>query len=141
MSSKSSERLDIRTSIVTAVRQFAPWLIGAGVVVFAGYPGVICITPLAWLLATRVGLVCARRSGSPTREQRVIEAALSGSIFGLLQGLLFVFLVPRLGTVSPAEKASAAWISLGMVAGGMVAGMVLAGMTAWLHENRQRRRT
>lgn len=139
MINPSPERLDFRNAMLTALRQFAPWLATILIVVFAGYPGVICVTPLAWLLATRVGLVAARRSGSPTTEQRTLEGAIAGMLFGLLQGGLFIFLAPRLGEVTASEQASAAWINLGVLVGGMVAGMVLAGTTAWLAEIRRKR--
>src|SRR5512141_2015185 len=78
--------LDLRVILLAPLRQFVPWLASVLFVTWAGYPGVICVTPVAWLIALRVGLVCASQSSSPLPSQRLREAALAGAWFGLLQG-------------------------------------------------------
>lgn len=81
--------LDRRTILVTPLLQSAPWFASVVIVTLAGYPGVVCVTPMAWLLALRVGLICMRNSRSPSVRQRLREAALAGALLGVIQGVLF----------------------------------------------------
>jgi len=69
---------------------FLPLLLWTGSVIaisWMGYPGVVCMTPLAWLLALPVGLRVRRESVS-LGIRPVQEAALGGGLLGLWQGLL-----------------------------------------------------
>jgi hypothetical protein len=58
-----------------------------------GQPGVICVTPMAWLLALTVGRDCVRRSRSRGRGTRLIEAGLAGTVIGLVEGVLLPMVV------------------------------------------------
>jgi hypothetical protein len=81
-------RIDFRT-ITTAV--FLPLLYWTGVVIAVtifGYPGVVCMTPVAWLLALPIGTRVGRDSES-RGFWPVLEGALGGGALGLWQGLLF----------------------------------------------------
>jgi hypothetical protein len=118
--------------------QFAPWLAAVLVVTWAGYPGVACITPFAWLLALRVGTACVTSSASALPEQRLLEAALAGSWFGFLQGALFFFVMLRMGPIKPSEQAGATVLALGIVGLGMLVGAGLATFMALLAERRRR---
>ncbi len=131
-------RLDWRTILVVPLTQFVPWLASVLLVTWAGYPGVVCVTPVAWLIALRVGLVCVRRSSSAEPGQRLREAALAGAVFGLLQGFLFWVIVPLMGPIKPSERANAIGLALAIVAVGMAAGAVLSLFTAYSYERRQR---
>lgn len=133
-----SNRLDFRVILEVPPRLFAPWLASVLVVTWAGYPGVVCVTPMAWLLALRVGIVCTARSRSAQPSQRLQEAALAGAFFGLLQGLLFWVIVPRMGPIRPSEQTSAAVLILLMIIIGMLAGAGLSFFTAALIERRKR---
>jgi hypothetical protein len=112
------------------------WLAAVLVATFANYPGVVCITPLAWLLALRVGLDCAARSANPSAGWRVVEAALAGGFMGMLQGILFLVIAPRLGEIAPDERVSALVIGVGMLLVGGLVGAGLAAFNAWLYEQR-----
>jgi hypothetical protein len=116
----------------TPLRLFAPWLASVLLVTWAGYPGVVCVTPVAWLLALGVGLRCAMFSRSPGSHQRVQEAALAGALFGFLQGVLFFLISPRMGPIDPSEQASATAITLGLTCGGTLAAAGLSAFNAWL---------
>jgi len=70
-SSSPPTRLDIRLILEYPLRQFAPWLVVVLLATWAGYPGVVCITPLAWLMALRVGIVCVSHSASQPASRRV----------------------------------------------------------------------
>ena len=87
--------LDLRAM---ALGLFLPILYWTGAVVaitLFGYPGVVCMTPAAWLLALPVGLRVHRESVSPG-SRPVLEAAFGGGLLGFWQGLL----VPAVMTAS-----------------------------------------
>ena len=84
----SSEKLDYRNIIEVPLRQFVPWLAMVLLVTFAGYPGFVCVTPMAWLLALPVGNICVARSRSGQSPRRLLEAALAGGVLGFLHGIL-----------------------------------------------------
>jgi hypothetical protein len=128
---------DLRVMLETPLRQFAPWLAAVLLVTWAGYPGVVCVTPMAWLIALRVGLLCAMFSHSQNSNQRVQEAAVAGAFLGFLQGLLFFLILPRMGPVSASERASATGLALGMLCAGIFAAAALSAFNAWLFLRRR----
>jgi MFS family permease len=111
---------------------------GSILATWAGYPGVVCITPLAWLMALRVGIVCVSHSNSQPSSRRVQEAALGGAWFGLLQGLLFLVIIPRAGPVREDERGSAVLLTLAIIISGMIVGAGLSAFTAASVERRRR---
>ncbi len=136
--SNPSKRLDVRVIIETALRQFVPWLAMVGLVALAGYPGVICVTPMAWLIALRVGNLCVARSTSQNSSQRLWEAALAGGLLGFLQGILFLVFVRFLGPIASNEWTRAILIVLIQLILGILAGAGLSFLTAYLTERRLR---
>lgn len=132
-------KLDLRAAIETPLRQFAPWLASVLIVTWAGYPGVVCVTPMAWLIALRVGNVCTAKSRSEAASARLTEAALAGGILGLLQGILFIIIVPMMGPLREDETARAIVISAILLVFGILAGEGLALFTAFLNERRRKR--
>jgi hypothetical protein len=133
----SSKGLDLRVILETPLRQFAPWLAMVVLVSFAGYPGVICVTPMAWLIALRVGNICAARSSSANSSRRLMEAALAGAFLGLLQGILFVVFIPFLGPIQADEWTRTIIIVLIQLIAGIFAGAGLSLFTAYLNERRR----
>ena len=128
---------DYRVIIETPLRQIVPWALAVVVASIAGYPGVICITPMAWLLALRVGNLVACRSRSDRSSRRLLEAALAGGIFGLLQGLLFAVVSPFMGPIQQDEIAGAIGLALIMMVFSIFAGAALSFFTAWLNERKR----
>ncbi|MEO7841579.1 MAG: hypothetical protein ABIU06_19740 [Anaerolineales bacterium] len=96
--------LDLRVIFETPLRQFVPWLAMVLLVTWAGYPGVVCVTPMAWLIALRVGNLCVWRSRSVLSSRRLTEAALAGGLLGFLQGLLFAGLITLLQAINADER-------------------------------------
>ena len=137
-SSDSTSSLDWKNALLTPLKLFAPWLAAVVVVSLAGYSGVVCVTPLAWLLALRVGNVCVLRSASPNASQRLAEAGLGGAVLGFLQGFLFWIVVPYMGPIRPDEQVNAALLGAAMIGLGIVAGAVLALFTGYLMERKLR---
>lgn len=137
----SSPKLDLRVILETPVRQFIPWLGSVIIVTLAGYPGVVCVTPMAWLIALRVGNICAGRSKSEGTRQRLIESALAGGILGLLQGILFIVVAPLMGSLRADELANMIVFLLAMVFFGVIAAAGLSLFTAFLTEQRRKQET
>jgi hypothetical protein len=89
---ESNPPLD-RRAIASAL--FLPALYWTSVVIaitLFGYPGVVCMTPVAWLLGLPVGMRVGRESESPPGRV-ILEAALAGGLLGAWEGLLFAVVV------------------------------------------------
>ena len=138
ISNPPSNGLDLRIVFETPLRQFVLWLAMVVLVSLAGYPGVICVTPMAWLIALRVGNLCVARSRSQKSSQRLVEATFAGGILGLLQGILFIFVVPLLGPIQADEWMQTIILTLFMVIVGTFTGAGLSFFTAYLNERRHR---
>ena len=130
--------LDFRTVLEVPLRQFVLWLAMVLLVTIAGYPGVVCVTPIAWLLALRVGNICAARSRSEQSSSRLIEAALAGGFLGLLQGILFLVIIQFAGPIQADEMTGTIILMSIMVLAGIFAGAGFSFFTAFLNEQRRR---
>ena len=134
----SNKRLDFRIILEVPLRQFVLWLTMVVLVSLAGYPGVICVTPMAWLIALHVGNLCVARSRSEKSSQRLVEATVAGGVLGLLQGILFIVVVPFLGPIQANEWTQTIILTFIMVIVGIFAGAGLSFFTAYLNERRHR---
>jgi NhaP-type Na+/H+ or K+/H+ antiporter len=132
--SPSANSLDLRNAIETPLRQFAPWLVMVLLITWAGYPGVVCVTPMAWLIALRAGILCVLRSRSEQSSKRLTEAAIAGAVLGLLQGILFAIIISRLQPISASDQAKSNVLTLIMIVVGIFAGASLSFFTAYLRE-------
>jgi len=137
--STSSNRIDLRVIIETPLRQFVPWLATVLLVTFAGYPGVVCVTPMAWLIALQVGNLCVSRSKSALSSRRLTEAAFAGGLLGFLQGLLFAGIITLLEPINADEQTRTIILTIIIVVAGIFAGAVLSFVTAYLNERRRNR--
>ena len=88
-------------------------------------------------MALCMGNICIARSKSEHSSRRLLEAALAIAIFGFLQGLLFVVIVPFMGPIKSDEMAKAIILTLIMISAGMVVGAGLSLVTAYLNERRR----
>ena len=137
--SASSNRLDLRVIFEIPLRQFVPWLAMVLLVTWAGYPGVVCVTPMAWLIALRVGNLCVWRSKSTLSSRRLTEAALAGGLLGFLQGLLFAGIITLLEPINADERTRTIILTLILIIAGIFAGAALSFVTAYLNERRRNR--
>jgi hypothetical protein len=114
---------------------FLPMLYWTGAVVaisLLGYPGVVCVTPLAWLLALPVGLRMAIESKSPP-ARAVVEAGLAGAGLGLWQGFLAAAVLVIAPLLDRAPELDHIVVEeLHPLIFGLVAGLVSAPITAGL---------
>ena len=101
-----------------------------------GYPGVVCMTPLAWLLALWSGKhYAALTAGWPLRWP-LLAPALLGAAMGLAMGVM-VLVVGWLG-MPPGEDdvAQTATFLMLMAVPGVLACSALSVLTAWLTRRR-----
>ena len=85
-------RLELYLMNINAIAAaiFLPLLYWTGAVIaitLFGYPGVILMTPMAWLLALPAGFRLARESSTPL-PGLLWEGLTAGGLLGLWQGLL-----------------------------------------------------
>jgi len=106
------------------------WLAAVILISLAGYPGVIWMTPLAWLLAVPAGSRCALRSRSETTTGLLREAALAGAALGLIEGLVFVLVTTLGGSATPEGRWRMAEIGLALTLLGVPACAGLAAASA-----------
>jgi hypothetical protein len=104
----------------------AAWLLAVLGATLSGYPGVICVTPIGWLLSLSVGLRVVQQSASETITARLLEAGLAGALLGVFQGLVFALVLAFASPLGvpeapPLESFFSALIAF-LVAGGASAG-------------------
>ncbi len=114
---------DILTMGRSLISPLIFWGVAVGGAALSGYPGVVCLTPLAWLLALLVGRYCTLYS---TGKNPAGEAALAGGIMGLIFGLIAVGLSAATMPIEADEQANARILALIVICGGMIAGVVIA---------------
>ncbi len=106
---------------------FLMWTTAVIFVAFvAKQPGVVCVTPVAWLMACWVGVSCVTRSRSTSKATLLTEAALAGGAIGLLQGLLFAVVTAFAMETRPEEQQKSLYMTLGIIAVGTVVSAVLS---------------
>jgi len=137
MTESANHRLDFRAIFIIPLGQFAYWFILVILVSLSGYPGVVCITPMAWLIALRVGNQVTSRSKSILPKRRLTEAALAGGLLGLSQGVLVAILVPFMGPIREDELTKSIGLVLIMLVAGVWIGAGLSFFTAYLNESRR----
>jgi hypothetical protein len=132
-----SKKLDFRLIFAVSLQLFVWWLIVVLVGTFAGFSNIICVTPLAWLLALRVGNQVVLRSKSALPTLKLTEAGLAGGLLGLLQGILFALVISLAGASQNNEWTQ----SLGMILVALIAsvwiGAGLSYFAAYLRETRR----
>jgi hypothetical protein len=131
-------QLDLRLVVKISLQYFVFWLFQVLVVIWIGYPGILCITPAAWLLSIVVGIECVKKSSSPITSQRLVEALISGGIYGLLLGILFFVGVSTQFSIQASEQKSMVWVSIGMVVSSILVSAVAAYSSGWVVEMRKK---
>jgi len=120
-------RLDFSAMLRAVLPPFIVWAAAVLFVSFAGrQPGVVCATPVAWLMACWVGMTCVARSRNDRKSALLAEAALAGGVFGLLQGVLFLIIAPYMGEIKPEERQKMLLLSVVMVGVGTLVSALLS---------------
>ena len=129
-----TDHLDWRVIILFPLVLFVPWMGLVLVLTWRGQPGVVCLTPVAWLLAAALGRAVASYTPSAGRGLRLRAAGLAGALLGLLQGLLFAVIGLTGLPVRPDELPGWVGVIIAVGVGGVLAGGGLALMVAALAE-------
>lgn len=134
--------LDFRNIASSALRNFWAWFVAVLFVAFIGnQPGVVCVTPLAWLMALRVGNFAVTQSHSAGSATHKLEAALAGGLLGFMQGILFAVIIAQVEPINANELARATTLTIGMIVVGIFVGALLSFITAYFNEQRRNRMT
>ena len=146
MSTESSS-LSSRTSLIhqgaflrTLITPLIIWIVTVAFVTFAGQPGVVCVTPVAWLLALWSGGQYIRITGGRKERIPMLGPGLVGGVLGAGMGVLFVLVSSvsmPVGT-APGEATKAIVLDGVILVGGILACAALSIFTAWLTLNRYR---
>ncbi len=113
-------------AILAGVAPVAWYVAMAILATLGGYPGVVCITPMAWL----IGLAAGQRTAAVTHGTRpLLEAAIAGAVVGLVTGIVF-FVV---GLQLPVNIFFGAIV----IVLGMTVSAILAVVTGWLVTRRR----
>ena len=114
----------------------APLLAWGAAVFFittAGQPGVVCMTPMAWLLALWSGRQYVRlANGQPDR----LGPVLLGMVLGLGLGLIFALVSTQALPVDPSEVGKSQMLTIIMIVGGIVVCAALSTFTARVAQRR-----
>src|SRR5262249_18261876 len=132
----SSSGLDVGVLTRSVLVPLIIWCVWVGGATSDGYPGVVCLTPMAWLLGRWSGNFCAARSGSQA-QRRLLEAGIAGALLGLLQGVIFYVIQRAFMPVKPDEVQNALVLSLGIIGFGTIISALLSLGTAALRNRRR----
>ncbi len=111
----------------TLIAPLIVWGVAVVTITAAGQPGVVCMTPLAWLLALWCGGRYVRLSdGQPDRFGPI----LLGAALGLVEGLIFAFVSTVAMPVDPSEVDKASVLEISMIAVGIIVCAALCTFTA-----------
>lgn len=130
--------LDLKAIARSIWQPLGIWVAMVLVVAFGGrQPGVVCMTPVAWLLALWVGILYSASSRATTKGSRLIGAAVAGAAFGALQGALFAVVAPYMGDIKSNEQQKALMLTIIMVVAGAAVCALLSVATAAAQEKRR----
>jgi hypothetical protein len=118
-----------------------PLLLWVAVVLFgavSGQPGVVCITPMAWLLALWSGAQYAARTAGQPLKSPLLGPALLGTVLGIGFGLIFILGISPLAAqeADPAEAAKYPGLTAAIFVGSVLVCALLSTFTAWLTRRR-----
>ncbi len=72
----------------------------------SGQPGVVCLTPMAWLLATWGGLRYVTPAEGRAARHPLLAAAVVGALIGIGEGIFFIAVVDRAMPPATADDAA-----------------------------------
>mgnify|MGYP006975407566 CR=1 FL=1 len=125
-------QLDWRAVLVSVRQPAFYWVLAVVFVTVMGYPGIACMTPIAWLLALVVGKRCLDESRSDSATFRLWEAGMAGGLLGVIEGITFIASAVSSPGLQPEERGSVVWISVGVTLIGLWVTVLLAAMMALL---------
>ncbi len=125
-SASNSSAIHASAFLRTLIAPLIVWGATVMAVTASGQPGVVCITPVAWLMALWCGGQYVRLGGGRPDN---LGPALLGAALGLGLGILFI-LISRQMPVKPEEVSNMQAITAVIVVGGIVVCAALSTFTA-----------
>lgn len=114
------------------------WIAAALAASLAGYPGVLCMTPLATIMSVFSGLTAYRLSITREIQYPLRNAALAGGLTGFFNGFVST-LIAYLSLLLPAvEDVPTPGIFAIFAAIGTLLGAILGWFCAWMSSVRRR---
>ena len=108
------------------------WLVLVAFATVDGYPGAVCVTPVAWLTAANAGQRCVMTSRSPRPVWPLAEAGLAGVVLGLWQGLVMMGVGFWGGGIPQTDRSSVVLASVVIgVLGAVVCGLLAIAVGAF----------
>ena len=136
MNTTAGGGLDLR-AIGAGVAPVA-WYVGMAILAaLAGYPGVVCITPMAWLIGLASGQRVAAVSRSTPGRGVLVEAGIAGALVGLIEGVLAAIIGSRMELNGQDEVQQALGLALCAVVVGVGVCAALAVGMAWVAGRRR----
>jgi hypothetical protein len=111
----------------TLVAPLISWGLAVVTITGAGQPGVVCVTPMAWLLALWCGGRYVRLSDGGADR---FGAPLLGAALGLCLGLIFALVSAGAMPVDPSEVGKSLALTAIMIVGGIIVCAALCTVTA-----------
>jgi hypothetical protein len=93
MIDKLLPNLDLRAIFRTLALPVIFWVAAVLVITIFQFPGVVCVTPVGWLLAVPVGRDVVSHTRSTELHTRKLEAGIAGGLLGFFQGGLFMLVI------------------------------------------------
>jgi hypothetical protein len=128
--------LDFRTVFHAVRNPLLIWCAAIALAAVSGQPGVICITPAAWMLAAQAGRQCVLASHTGSRLVRIGEAGLAGALLGLAQALLFAVVIVLWIDLTPDDLRRIYQLTGLLIGVGMLVCAALAALVGLLQQRR-----
>lgn len=126
MDIRPAEPLINLTALLRAVVcTVAIWLVPVIGATQGGYPGVVCMTPLAWVLTATAGYLYVDLARGQVGRRPGLAGALAGGLVGLIYGAIFVVVVYTTMAPSLEEANQTIAFSAGLTVGGLLIGAAL----------------
>ncbi len=122
--------LDVPAILAAAGILFVPWLLLIILLIRDRQPGVICFTPIFWLLGPVIGVGMPQFSRSQTRSALRQEAFLAGGLLGVLFGATYLINALVVFEPEPATRSFALLSGAGLIVFGAGSCALLAGWVA-----------
>lgn len=113
------------------------WVVAALAASLAGYPGVLCMTPITTLLACFSGLLAYRLSNTRELAHPLRNAALAGAWTGFSNGLISTLIAYLTRLLPAVEDVPTPGIFAIYAAVGALLGAFLGWFTAWMSSVRR----
>jgi hypothetical protein len=129
-SSSHSPAIHLGAFLRTLIAPLMVWGAAVAAITASGQPGVVCVTPLAWLMALWCGGQYIRLSDNQPGRRPLLGASLVGAALGLGMGVVFILVSTQTMPVAPDEVSKMQLLTAFIVVVGSVVCAALSTFTA-----------